>query len=660
MVLLRPSSERLASHSPLCDDGPVQEDHEAAHAAGPQVDSVKQAWTLRNSEPRLALAAVTHALAGQVAGEDRLMALAAKAAALLAIDDTGAARGVLDEVLDLIEALAGEPALEADGGVAERRTGDGSYRGPPAIDPGRLRSTTAEVAVEAALTGLRSAYLDSDAEAAVPLGRFALEVASHHGLVRLSARAHNELAAVYGAREFKERAMFHLRSGIELLEQNGESVSPALLNNLGNIYLEGERLDEALACFERGRASFAEAQDEFGGAIAESNVGRVLVRLGRSHEGLAALESALETFERLGRRAYVGATYGKLGAAYASVGDNERAERSFLYALASFSDDATAPFRMEVNRDYGNFLLGVGHAEEALEQFEAGETVARRNDSTVPLMGFLRSKALALSALGRHQEAFASLAAHVEGSERLEHQRGRDVVGILLLELESKLSKEHELSVLTSQVLTETNRTLRVQAQRLERLSNTDELTGLANRRFLNERLAEEVPASYRRGRDVGLVLVDLDDFKKINDTHSHLMGDAVLQRVAALLRSSVRRSDIVARWGGEEFAVLLPGAGKAAACDVAEKVREDVAAAEWGDLAGDLTVTVSAGVACLSDVVMLGARGHDGGELNLGETWLDGRDLYGSLGEPVQELLRLADRRLYAAKEAGRNRIES
>ncbi len=640
--------------------GYVADENSSTQRAAGTVDSVSQAWTLRHSEPKLALAAVTHALAGTASDEDRLVALAAKAAASLTLDDVGAARVAVDELLATVEEMVG-----LGGGVEEaevpfeRREAPAAFRRPPRIDASRLGPRAVEVVVEGALTGLRAAYLDGDAEAAVPLGRFALEVASERGMVGLCARAHNELAAVYGAREFNERAMFHLRSGIELLEQHGENVSPALLNNLGNVYMEGERLDEALACYQRARQSFEENEDAFGAAIAASNVGRVLVRLGRVQEGVAELESALRAFDRLGRRAYVGATYGKIGAACANAGDNEGAERNFLYALASFADDTNAPFRMEVNREYGHFLLRIGQAAEALEQFVEGEETARRNSTSAQVVAFQRAKAAALSALGRHREAYASLLAHVEGGEMLDHQRGRDVIGILLLELQTRLSQDHELSVLTSQVLSETNRALRDQATRLEHLSGTDELTGLANRRFLNGRLKDEVAASLRRGRDVSLVLVDLDGFKQINDAHSHLIGDAVLRRLGGLLRASVRRTDVVARWGGEEFAILLPGASKPTSTAVAEKVREAVARSSWNELAEGLEVTVSAGVASLSDVVLV-ARGGSEADLDDGVRWLDGEHTYGSVGEPVEEMLKLADRRLYRAKKAGRNRIES
>src|SRR5690606_4502862 len=143
----------------------------------------------------------------------------------------------------------------------------------------------------------------------------------------------------------------------------------------------------------------------------------------------------------------------------------------------------------------------------------------------------------------------------------------------------------------------------------------------------------EELRKSRGSDRPLSLILFDVDNFKSINDAFSHLVGDEVLRLVAATLRSTFRHSDVVARWGGEEFGVLLPETAKDGALVVAEKARAAVANADWEAVAGGLRVTVSAGVAAAGEV---------------------------SGPETVQALLKLADRRLYAAKGAGRNRIAS
>jgi diguanylate cyclase (GGDEF)-like protein/PAS domain S-box-containing protein len=157
----------------------------------------------------------------------------------------------------------------------------------------------------------------------------------------------------------------------------------------------------------------------------------------------------------------------------------------------------------------------------------------------------------------------------------------------------------------------------------LATLASTDELTGLANYRAFHERLNSEVERAQRHGRELSLIVIDIDTFKAINDEHGHPVGDAVLTEVARRLGGQTRDSDLVARVGGEEFAWLLPETDAASAVAVAERARHTIADDPF-ELAG--TVTISAGVCSLED------------------------------GADAEALLRLADTALYRAKNGGRN----
>jgi len=161
---------------------------------------------------------------------------------------------------------------------------------------------------------------------------------------------------------------------------------------------------------------------------------------------------------------------------------------------------------------------------------------------------------------------------------------------------------------------------------RLRRLSDTDDLTGCANRRRLMHRLDEEISRSNRHATPLSLMILDIDHFKQINDGWGHLQGDRVLRALAALCRDSLREEDLVARLGGEEFALLLPLTPGSRGQRLAERLVERIAAHDFG-LPGR-AVTVSIGIA----------------EYRIGED----RD----------SLLNRADHRLYAAKHAGRNRV--
>jgi diguanylate cyclase (GGDEF)-like protein len=166
----------------------------------------------------------------------------------------------------------------------------------------------------------------------------------------------------------------------------------------------------------------------------------------------------------------------------------------------------------------------------------------------------------------------------------------------------------------------------------LQQMALSDGLTGLANRRHFDQRLEAEFKRAIRDQTPIALVIIDVDYFKKYNDHHGHVEGDACLQMVARAVQAGPRRpGDIAARFGGEEFTVLLPGTGIDGALAVAEAVRAAVAALHCPHGASPFhTVTVSAGVHALTP----------------------------ALGQPALTLVEAADRALYQAKAEGRNRV--
>ncbi|MBF0496898.1 MAG: diguanylate cyclase [Deltaproteobacteria bacterium] len=168
--------------------------------------------------------------------------------------------------------------------------------------------------------------------------------------------------------------------------------------------------------------------------------------------------------------------------------------------------------------------------------------------------------------------------------------------------------------------------------QQLEIMSRTDPLTGLVNRRYLFERLQEEVSRHRRSGNPLSLAILDIDFFKHVNDTYGHICGDKVLVQFADLLQSQVRRYDLVGRYGGEEFCVILPGAPLAGAENVMNRFRIYIENTPclWEEQ--EIYVTVSAGVASSE---------------NLPDVDLD-------------SLLRLADEALLEAKSNGRNQVRT
>jgi diguanylate cyclase (GGDEF)-like protein len=161
--------------------------------------------------------------------------------------------------------------------------------------------------------------------------------------------------------------------------------------------------------------------------------------------------------------------------------------------------------------------------------------------------------------------------------------------------------------------------------------ANSDGLTQLITKRYLQELLGEAIHKAEIDHKPVSVFIFDLDHFKKLNDTHGHLTGDRVLKETAEVVRKTIREADIAARWGGEEFLIVLPSTPKEGAWRAAEKVREGLARHTFHDDQGDAIgkVTLSGGIASFPD---------------------DGRT--------QSELVRAADEALYSAKRSGRDRV--
>lgn len=183
-----------------------------------------------------------------------------------------------------------------------------------------------------------------------------------------------------------------------------------------------------------------------------------------------------------------------------------------------------------------------------------------------------------------------------------------------------------EFSLRLEQMVEERTAELKRANETISHIAATDELTGLANRRFFNENLSVMMSAARRHKFPLSLIMVDLDHFKTVNDTHGHSEGDRVLQGFARLLKDVSRTEDIAARWGGEEFIIVLPHTEGNAAVALAERIRTVFAESRHG--VSGVTLTASFGVVELQH------------------------------GEEEDSFIRRADDALYCAKHEGRNRV--
>jgi diguanylate cyclase (GGDEF)-like protein len=211
-------------------------------------------------------------------------------------------------------------------------------------------------------------------------------------------------------------------------------------------------------------------------------------------------------------------------------------------------------------------------------------------------------------------------------------QHAADLMILMRIRRIPVVDKGHTVGLLTRGKVMEAQALRYAELQRenaaLEERVVHDPLTGLANRVLFDEVLRREISRSGSRGGFVSLLMLDLDHFKKVNDTYGHPVGDVVLRQFAAILRGTLRRADLPARVGGEEFAVVLVQAEPEALL-VAEKIRKAVADEAFGEQGDSFRVTVSIGCAA----------------------WKEGMG-------GAEELIKRADEALYEAKNSGRNRV--
>lgn len=163
-------------------------------------------------------------------------------------------------------------------------------------------------------------------------------------------------------------------------------------------------------------------------------------------------------------------------------------------------------------------------------------------------------------------------------------------------------------------------------------MANFDAVTNIYNKRFFNERFKEEFSHAKRNQTPLALIMIDIDFFKKVNDTHGHLAGDFILAQVAQAIKSTVRGEDILARYGGEEFAVVLRGIELTGAVLLAERIRKNLEDAPATFEEKKIPVTISAGVAALS----------------------------GDNFKTPTDLIAAADEQLYRSKQGGRNKVSA
>lgn len=503
------------------------------------------------------------------------------------------------------------------------------------------------------------AYHRGDFAKALELMHVCIQIQREVGDDRGVSAALNNLGSFLADMGDFDGAISYLTETVQIARRLNERTSEAMaLANIAFIKLQCHQPDDAVKYLMDSIRLAEEAGDRVTLPIILELLSQTESKLGRRDRALTAARQAIEMATAIGNRHLEATILPTLAAAEIATGQTEAGERSLLQALAIALELDAGARLPDIYRDLGKYYIYNGKLEAAGNYLERGLECAHKMNQKRSLSELHLVAVDLAEAKGDYRSALEMLRTHhrleqelqreathhrlIAQLAQLEVDRARKDAQLAQLEAE-RAQQEMEIHRLRTVELAKANwknavllEQLEIKAHGLVELSVTDSLTGLYNRRYLDEYLDREViPGAI--SNLLSVAIVDIDHFKQINDRFSHQSGDRVLRTVARLFTETLRKSDIVVRYGGEEFVIVLRSIGRAEAAMLCERVRSAVELYHWGEIETELAVTVSIGAA---DSIEISADGATSTEQAAGA------------------LLALADRRLYAAKAAGRNRV--
>ena len=447
-------------------------------------------------------------------------------------------------------------------------------------------------------------------------------------------------------------ALVNLQRGYDIARELGdEKTQRSTLENIAHVYADTKvgQYDRAVDYYRQLLQQYESIRDEAGVADTLYNLGSTYERKGDLEGALAWYRRALAAEEKLKRvdeeavvKRSIGTVLGKLGRYAEALPLLDDALRTML---ASNRHDA-----MIVRQSRGIVHRRAGNVAAAIADLEPTRAWFAQQKNTRYLEKTEEELALVYAAAGRWHDAYEARTRHAALQRELAEKLREEHTSRLRVQFDAERKEQENRALLRDKASAERIRRLQTiilalgaaiiavlaylmfrlarERRRMREMAMTDELTRLPNRRHLFATAEEHLQRARAAGGPFSLLALDVDHFKRVNDTWGHAAGDLVLQRVAHACRAALRPGDQIGRTGGEEFMVVLPATLERDAVSVAERLRAAVEATDFSDVDPSLHVTISVGVA---------ERTRE---------------------DSLTRLSALADELLYRAKEAGRNRV--
>jgi diguanylate cyclase (GGDEF)-like protein len=429
----------------------------------------------------------------------------------------------------------------------------------------------------------------------------------------------NGLGYLQHCRGNQADALAHFQDAFAIFtEVNDDAMCIAAIGNIANIYLAQELYDEAIARYQQVIQLDKKIRGYSNQTISLLNIGACLIAQEKYSDAETTLLEVLQRIKKSDSPEHADKAHYTPDALRLAVVHNNLAHIAFeqgQYARGNQYIKIARKLIAEISNQeeevHALLLLGKyrkrgnrAYLEEALrisQEIESDDLTRQIHDALVMLHSRGKRWQLALEHSTQSHLLTKKLFSP-KANQRLEELRRKELQDAL-----------------------QTAQKLREDAQRV---ANQDSLTGLYNRRFIDSRFAQLFEEAQKNQTDLVVVLLDIDNFKQVNDNHSHAVGDTVLRHIASLLSKGLRTTDLVGRYGGEEFIMILPHTSLVNANRVCERIRQTIERADWAAISRGLHVTISAGLC--------------------GDTSLANQE----------RMLQVADERLYQAKHQGKNVI--